>query len=46
MKSCLASGTDPGKPEKFLAYMVPVPDEVGLATIEIILFEGISLLHQ
>ncbi|XP_078435256.1 hydroxyproline-rich glycoprotein family protein [Wolffia australiana] len=27
MKSCLASGADPGKPEKFLAYMVPAPEE-------------------
>ncbi|CAA6659867.1 unnamed protein product [Spirodela intermedia] len=28
MKSCMASGSDPGKPEKFLAYMVPAPDEL------------------
>lgn len=30
MKSCMASGSDAGKPEKFLAYMVPAPDEVTL----------------
>lgn len=30
MKSYVASGSDPAKPEKFLAYMVPSIDEVCL----------------
>ena len=29
MKSYMATSSDPSKPEKFLAYMVPSPDEVG-----------------
>ncbi|XP_023547399.1 protein PAF1 homolog [Cucurbita pepo subsp. pepo] len=28
MKSYMATGSDPSKPEKFLAYMVPSPDEL------------------
>ena len=28
MKACVATGSDPTNPEKFLAYMVPSPDEV------------------
>lgn len=28
MKSFVVNGSDPTKPEKFLAYMVPEPDEV------------------
>ena len=28
MKSFIANGSDPMNPEKFLAYMVPQPDEV------------------
>jgi RNA polymerase II-associated factor 1 len=30
MKACVASGSDPANPEKFLAYTVPSPDEVRL----------------
>lgn len=29
MKACVASGSDPAKKEKFLAYMAPSPNEVG-----------------
>ncbi|KAL9350746.1 hypothetical protein Peur_058001 [Populus x canadensis] len=28
MKACVASGSDPANPEKFLAYTVPSPDEL------------------
>ncbi|XP_065866653.1 protein PAF1 homolog [Euphorbia lathyris] len=28
MKACVASGSDPSNPEKFLGYMVPNPDEL------------------
>eukprot|EP00258_Populus_trichocarpa_P027445 XP_024443464.1 protein PAF1 homolog [Populus trichocarpa] len=28
MKACVATGSDPTNPEKFLAYMVPSPDEM------------------
>lgn len=28
MKSYVVNSSDPSKPEKFLAYMVPAPDEV------------------
>lgn len=28
MKSFVVNGSDPAKPEKFLAYMVPAPEEV------------------
>ncbi|KAF9690098.1 hypothetical protein SADUNF_Sadunf01G0160500 [Salix dunnii] len=28
MKACVATGSDPTNPEKFLAYMVPSPDEI------------------
>ncbi|XP_050235076.1 protein PAF1 homolog [Mercurialis annua] len=28
MKACVATGSDPGNPEKFLAYMTPAPDEL------------------
>ena len=30
MKSFTAAGSDPDKPERFLGYMVPSTDEVGL----------------
>ena len=33
MKSYMATGSDPSKPEKFLAYMVPSPDEVSQCII-------------
>lgn len=36
MKSFVASGSDPSKPEKFLAYMVPAPDEVELVHMQIL----------
>lgn len=34
MKACVASGSDPANPEKFLAYTVPSPDEVRLYFIQ------------
>jgi hypothetical protein len=34
MKACVATGSDPTNPEKFLAYMVPSPDEVRLYFIQ------------
>lgn len=30
MKSFMVTGSDPARPDKFLAYMVPSPDEVDL----------------
>lgn len=28
MKSFILNGSDPNNPEKFLAYMIPAPDQV------------------
>lgn len=34
MKSFVANGSDPSKNEKFLAYMVPSPDEVFFSSLQ------------
>jgi hypothetical protein len=34
MKSFAANGSDPSNPEKFLAYMVPSPDEVFFSSLQ------------
>lgn len=39
MKACVASGSDPSNPEKFLGYMVPNPDEVDRMMIFVLVLD-------